>query len=270
MLLHKALSRSHQEAFSRDSKLVQRVREDYYQENHPCLDCKISCNMGDIIWSMIKSTALLSSKIYKIKETWTGQSGTAICQLCSKNPAERADVLLPSVPIRVPKGHGPNCCPPSRCTLSFQWGNPLSVVWGRKDRMRELLSTTCGWCTTSWAWCVRSASTVPQSHQRPSGHIRGHLVPWPEELPAIHRRRPWQIIFIGLTTSTRLAASTFQRWDPGQRIRRRIQHLSDHHIGDTPAPSIWNWMEDRMEELPSINLMHAYHLQSSCIPPGLQ
>ena len=30
MLLHKALSRSHQEAFSRDSKLVQRVREDYY------------------------------------------------------------------------------------------------------------------------------------------------------------------------------------------------------------------------------------------------
>ena len=30
MLLHKALSRSHQEAFSRDSKLVQKVREDYY------------------------------------------------------------------------------------------------------------------------------------------------------------------------------------------------------------------------------------------------
>ena len=30
MLLHKALSRGHQEAFSRDSRLVQKVRENYY------------------------------------------------------------------------------------------------------------------------------------------------------------------------------------------------------------------------------------------------
>ena len=34
MLLHEALSRSHQEAFSRDSKLVWKAREEYYWENH--------------------------------------------------------------------------------------------------------------------------------------------------------------------------------------------------------------------------------------------
>ena len=73
MLLHKALSRSHWEAFSRDSKLVQKVREDYYQENCLHFDSETSCNMADVFWSMIKSTSLLSSEMYEIKETWTGQ-----------------------------------------------------------------------------------------------------------------------------------------------------------------------------------------------------
>ena len=72
MLLHKALSKSHQEAFSRDSKLVQKVREDYHQENHPHFVSETSCNMADIFQSMIESASLLGSEIYEIKETWTG------------------------------------------------------------------------------------------------------------------------------------------------------------------------------------------------------
>ena len=72
MLLHKVLSRSHQEAFSRDSRLMQKAREDYYQENHPHFDSKTSCNMVDIFWSMIKSTSLLCSEIYQIQKIWTG------------------------------------------------------------------------------------------------------------------------------------------------------------------------------------------------------
>ena len=74
MLLHKALTRSHQEDFSRDSKLVQKAREDYYQENCLHFNSKTSCNMADVFWSMIKSAGLLSSEIYEIKETWTGWS----------------------------------------------------------------------------------------------------------------------------------------------------------------------------------------------------
>ena len=40
MLLNKALSMSHQEAFSWNSKLVQMVSEDYYQEYCLCFDSK--------------------------------------------------------------------------------------------------------------------------------------------------------------------------------------------------------------------------------------
>ena len=54
---------------------------------------------------------------------------------------------------------------------------------------------------------------------------------------------------------------------PGQRIRRRIQHLSDCHIRDTPTPSTWNWMEDQTEGLPSIKLMHAYHFNLLAFHP---
>ena len=73
MLFYKALSRSCQEAFSRDSRLVQKVREDYYQENHPHFNSETSCNMVDVFWSIIESVGLLHSEIYEIQETWTGQ-----------------------------------------------------------------------------------------------------------------------------------------------------------------------------------------------------
>ena len=73
-LFHKALMRSCQDAFSRDFKLVWKVREDYYWENHPHFDSKTSYDLEDVFQSMIESASLLSCKIYKIKETWTGWS----------------------------------------------------------------------------------------------------------------------------------------------------------------------------------------------------
>ena len=73
-LLHKALSRSCQEAFSRDSKLVQKARQDYYLENCPHFDSKTSCDLVDVFQSMIESAGLLRSEIHEIKETWTGWS----------------------------------------------------------------------------------------------------------------------------------------------------------------------------------------------------
>ena len=70
---HKALSRSHQEAFSRDFRLVQKAREDYYQENCPHFNSENSCNLTDVFWNMIESTGLLGSEIYEIQEMWPGQ-----------------------------------------------------------------------------------------------------------------------------------------------------------------------------------------------------
>ena len=46
--LHKVLTRSHHEAFSRDTKLVQKAREEYYQENRPCFNNENLCDMTDI------------------------------------------------------------------------------------------------------------------------------------------------------------------------------------------------------------------------------
>ena len=94
------------------------------------------------------------------------------------------------------------------------------------------------------------------------GHIWGHPTPWPEEPPAICRRRPRQVIFIGLTTSARCARPTLKRWGPGWRIRRTMQHLLDCHIRDTPIPLMWTWMEGQT----FIDLTHTYHLNllASC------
>ena len=71
MPLHKALSRSQQEAFSRDSWLVCKVREEYYQENCPHFNSENSCNLTDVFQNMIESASLLGSEIYEIQETWT-------------------------------------------------------------------------------------------------------------------------------------------------------------------------------------------------------
>ena len=89
MSFHKALPRSHWEAFSRDSRLVQQAREDYYQGNHPQFNSETSCNLTDILWNMIKSAGLLGSKVYEIQETWTGQHELEYTNYAPK-PCQRA------------------------------------------------------------------------------------------------------------------------------------------------------------------------------------
>ena len=71
--LLKVLSRSCQETFSRDSKLVWKAREEYFWENHPCFNNETSCDMMDTFQNMVKSTGLLSSEVHKVKGNWTGQ-----------------------------------------------------------------------------------------------------------------------------------------------------------------------------------------------------
>ena len=77
---------------------------------------------------MIESTGLLGSETFEIQETWMGQHQLEYANYALKNPTEGVEVFLSSVSLRTPKGYGINQHPPSRCTLPFQWGNPLSVV----------------------------------------------------------------------------------------------------------------------------------------------
>ena len=69
MPLHKTLSRSCQEAFSKDSKLVQKAREDYFWGNQPHFNSENSCDLIDVFHNMIESMGLLGSKIFEIHET---------------------------------------------------------------------------------------------------------------------------------------------------------------------------------------------------------
>ena len=74
MPLHKALTGDWQEAFTRDSDLVQKAREEHYKMNCPHFDHETSHDPTNIFWDMIESTGLLGSQIYEIQEFWEGWS----------------------------------------------------------------------------------------------------------------------------------------------------------------------------------------------------
>ena len=67
-----ALSKSHQEAFNRDSRLVQKAREDYFWANWLHFNNKNSSDLTGIFQNMIESTSLLGSETFEIQETWMG------------------------------------------------------------------------------------------------------------------------------------------------------------------------------------------------------
>ena len=73
MPLHKALTRSYQEAFSQDSSLVRETREEYLWSHCPNFNNESIQDFTDIFQCMIETAGLLGSAIYKITEAWSGQ-----------------------------------------------------------------------------------------------------------------------------------------------------------------------------------------------------
>ena len=74
MPLHRALTGSQREAFTRDSDLVRKAREEHYKTNCPHYNHETSHDLMNIFWGMIMSAGLLSSQIYEIQEVWEGKS----------------------------------------------------------------------------------------------------------------------------------------------------------------------------------------------------
>ena len=68
----KSLKGSQQEAFAKDSDLVQQAREDYFKTNCSHFDCETLYNLFGVFWDMITYASLLGSQIYKIQEVWMG------------------------------------------------------------------------------------------------------------------------------------------------------------------------------------------------------
>ena len=71
---------------------------------------------------------------------------------------------------------------PDTLATSVAWITAPGVV--KKDKMRGLLSTTFGWCTTGLAWCVTNVTTTCQPHQTPSAAMAGSTAkPLEREVP---------------------------------------------------------------------------------------
>ena len=106
MSFHKALSRSCQQAFSRNSRLVQKAREDYYQGNQLHFNSENSCNLTDVFQNMIKSTGLLGCEIYEIQETWMGQCKLEYSNYFLKSLPKVLKFFCPVSPSESPKVMG--------------------------------------------------------------------------------------------------------------------------------------------------------------------
>ena len=87
MPLHKALTRSHQEAFGQDSSLVRKMREEYFQSHCPNFNNKNSSDFMDVFPCMTETAGLLGSAIYEIKEAQTG-----------KDELQQANYMLRTLP----------------------------------------------------------------------------------------------------------------------------------------------------------------------------
>ena len=72
MPLKKLLKGDWQEAFAKDSDLVQLAREAYFRTNHLHFDHQRSHDLSGIFQEMIMSLDLLNSEICEIQEVWTG------------------------------------------------------------------------------------------------------------------------------------------------------------------------------------------------------
>ena len=259
--LHKALTRSQQEAFSRDSQLACKVREESYQENCLHFNSENSCNLVDIFWNMIESAGLLGSKIYEIQETWTGRCELEYANYTLKTLPRGLKFFCPMSPSEFPKvmdltniHHQDALC---------HFSGETHCLWYRKEGQNEGMIVN-HLQTMHYKFCL-----VWEVLSLPLSHIWGHQAPWPKELPAIHRRRPWWVIFISLTASIRLTGSIFQRWDLDGGSEGGSDICWTTTLG-IPLP-LKVELDGGLDEGSAFHQTNAYtSFQSSCILPRLQ
>ena len=91
------------------------------------------CNMVDVFWSMIEiCTGLLSSKIHKIKETWTGHSKLQYANYALRTLPKGLKFFCPVSPSDSPKVMGQTGIHHPNTLCHCNEGNPLPMVWERR------------------------------------------------------------------------------------------------------------------------------------------
>ena len=69
--LKKLLKGGWQEAFAKDSDLLQRAREAYFRTKDPDFNCEVSHDLSCTFQEMADFASLLKSGIYEVWDAWT-------------------------------------------------------------------------------------------------------------------------------------------------------------------------------------------------------
>ena len=137
MPLKKLLKGGWWEAFTKDSDLVQQVREAYFRMNQPEFDCEFLCDHTNLFQEMIPSPGLLDSEIYK-KSRKSGPDRRTFSKpmmhwsFCWRVCSSFTPCPLQNCPRSWAwKGSSP------RCPLPLCWVKLLSLVWERRPKWRN-------------------------------------------------------------------------------------------------------------------------------------
>ena len=91
---------------NRDSRLMQKAREDYFQTNWPHFNNENSFNLTGVFQSMIEPTGLLGSEIFEIQETGMGQHELEYANYTLKTLPKGLKFFHPVSPLESPKVMG--------------------------------------------------------------------------------------------------------------------------------------------------------------------
>ena len=210
--LHKVLTWSHLEAFSQDSSLVRKIREEYFRRHSPHINTENTCNLWGVFWHMAETTELLGSTIYKIKEVWTGLDELQQANYMLRTLPKGLKFLRVVSPSESPKVmglmgiHDPNTLHHFNRVTHCPWwkeGQNEGTVINHFQTVHYRLGLMCKKCFG----CLSTSLEAIHCHSQKGG-------------------RPWWVILIGKTASRRCIRSISPKQEPGQRIQGRFWHPS--------------------------------------------
>ena len=82
------------------------MREEYFKKHCPNFNNENSHDLSDVFQCMIKTTGLLGSAIYEIKEAWTGWDELWEANYVLRTLLKGLKFFQSGIPIGVPKGNG--------------------------------------------------------------------------------------------------------------------------------------------------------------------
>ena len=124
----KSLKGSQQEAFTKDSELVQKAKEDYFKTNFPHFNHEILHDLSGVFQDRIAYANLLGSQIYEIHEVRMGLEDLQYANNALKTLPKGLWFFQPVPHMESPKVMGLTGVQNAECPLVLCWGDLLPLV----------------------------------------------------------------------------------------------------------------------------------------------